>query len=67
MKFVEITKDFSIRVDSIVSVNSVDGELIIQTEEREYKVVADFELFMSFIEHQDVEQKNKMVTQFFGG
>ncbi len=73
MKFIEIVEGVSINKDSIVSVNTTDEEnvILIKTESREYKVPANYPMFMGFLEKdeekKEVEEDNSMITQFFGG
>ncbi len=70
MKFIEIVDGFSINIDEVVSVKRVDDTtLLIETENREYQVQGNFQLFMDFLQQDDrrKRQQEKMTTQFFGG
>jgi hypothetical protein len=71
MKFIEVAEGFSIRIDSIVSIKTTEEENILQieTEDRDYKIKANFRMLMDELEKEEMQKRemDKLTTQFFGG
>jgi len=70
MRFIEITDGFTIRIDSITSIHRITKNLVrIETENREYELVADFRLLSEAIDREDSkkEEVEKVTSQYFGG
>ncbi len=70
MKFIEVVDGFSIRVDAISSIKRTkENRVIIETENREYEVVADFVSLMGALDEEEKKRRDadKFSTQYFGG
>ena len=70
MKFIEVLEGVSIRIDSIVSIKTLeDSVVLIETDIREYKIVADYKLLMAALEDEEIKKREsgKFLNQFFGG
>jgi len=69
MKFIEIVEGFSLRIDSIVSVNRVEHNRVkIETESREYELPADYNRLMQAIEFEEQKEENVqqgLTSQYF--
>jgi len=69
-KFIEIVQGVSVNKDEIVAVIvKDDGKLLIQTESRDFEIVADYALFMQALEIDEERKENvsRLTTQYFGG
>jgi len=70
MKFIEIVEGFAINKDEIVSIKETgDNILLIETENREYTVPANFRVLLNALDEDEAKARNleAMTKQFFGG
>ena len=70
MKFIEIVEGFALNKDEIVSIKEIGQDiLLIETEEREYTVPANFRMLLNALDEDEAKARNleAMTKQFFGG
>jgi len=70
MKFIEIVEGFALNKDEIVSIKEIGQDiLLIETEEREYTVPANFRVLLNALDEDEAKARNleAMTKQFFGG
>ena len=69
-KFIEIVEGFALNKDEIVSIKQIGQDvLLIETENREYTVPANFLVLLNALDEDERKARNleAMTKQFFGG